>query len=162
MLNSNTNILFKKLNAEGQGEMTSWSSIMEKTSTFPNETIHITPSALCISMAIGIKWCPSWNPLYLQILTMVLSFAVAPIGQLMTLITSIFRVGSITITSTTNTWSSRVMWKLTCNEIPNVRAYHCSFNTMCSLYRMRAYMIFLWRHVWLSIDFRTDNVLDVC
>jgi len=61
------------------------------------------PSASCISMAIGIKWCPSWSLLYLWILTMVLSFAATPIDQLMTLLANIFRVRSITITSTTKT-----------------------------------------------------------
>jgi Fe2+ transport system protein B len=35
-------------------------------------------------MAIKIKQCPSWNLLYLWILTMALSFAIAFVGQLMT------------------------------------------------------------------------------
>jgi hypothetical protein len=38
------------------------------------------PGAQCTSMAIKIKWCSSWSPLYLQKLTMALSFAIAPIG----------------------------------------------------------------------------------
>ncbi len=60
-------------------------------------------SALCTSMAIGIKWCPSWNPLYLQILTMALSSATTPVGQLMTLEATVSRIGSITTTSAMKT-----------------------------------------------------------
>jgi len=67
------------------------------------------PSVLCTSMAIKIKWCPSWNPLYLWILVMVLNFATSPFSQVMTLIAIVFRVGSVTTTSTTKTWSSWVM-----------------------------------------------------
>jgi hypothetical protein len=64
---------------------------------------------LCISMTIGIKWCPSWNLLYLWILTMVLSFAVALTNRLMTLVLIVSHVRLITITSTIKTWSLWVM-----------------------------------------------------
>jgi hypothetical protein len=67
------------------------------------------PSALCISMAIGIKWCPSWSPLYLRILVMVLSFVVASAGQLMTFKAIVYCVGSVTTTSATKIWFSWVM-----------------------------------------------------
>jgi hypothetical protein len=67
---------------------------------------HLTVT--CISMAIGIKWCPSWSPLYLQILTMVLSFTTTLVGRLMTFKAIVFHIRSITITSTMNTSSSRV------------------------------------------------------
>jgi len=40
--------------------------------------------ALCTSMAIRIKWCPSWNLLYLWILAVALSSIIALAGQLMT------------------------------------------------------------------------------
>jgi hypothetical protein len=40
------------------------------------------PSALCTSMAIIIKWCPSWSLLYFQILAMGLSFVATPIGKM--------------------------------------------------------------------------------
>jgi hypothetical protein len=42
MLKSNTNMLFKKLNAK-QKRKTFQSLIMKKTSTLSNEMIHITP-----------------------------------------------------------------------------------------------------------------------
>jgi len=51
------------------------------------------PSALCTSMAIGIKWRPLWNLLYLQILAMVLSFATTPISQIMTFEATVSHVG---------------------------------------------------------------------
>jgi hypothetical protein len=55
----------------------------------------------CTSKAIGIKWCPSWSLLYLQILTMVLSFAVAHVGQLMTLKAHISFIMSVITTLAT-------------------------------------------------------------
>ncbi len=63
----------------------------------------------CTSMAIGIKWCPSWNPLYLWILIMVLNFVATPIGWLMTFKATIFCIKSITTTLATKTWSSKIM-----------------------------------------------------
>jgi cytochrome c biogenesis protein CcdA len=59
--------------------------------------------APCTSMAIGIKWCPSWNPLYLWILTMALNSAIALASQLMTLKVIISHIKSITTTSATKT-----------------------------------------------------------
>jgi len=40
------------------------------------------PGEPCTSMAIGIKWCPSWNPLYLWILTMMLISTTTHASQL--------------------------------------------------------------------------------
>jgi hypothetical protein len=59
----------------------------------------------CTSMAIRIKWCPSWNSLYLQILAMALSYIATPTSRLMTLKAIVFRIRSITTPSTTKTWS---------------------------------------------------------
>jgi hypothetical protein len=42
MLKSDINTLPRKLNAKRQGQMTFRSSIVEKTGTFLDETIHIT------------------------------------------------------------------------------------------------------------------------
>jgi len=61
---------------------------------------------------------------------MVLSSAIAPIGQSMTFITTIFRVGSVTTTLATKTWSSRFMYILIYNEAFDVRAYHHSPHIM--------------------------------
>jgi len=61
------------------------------------------PCAPCISMAIGIKWCLSWNPLYLQILTMALSSVTTLASRLMTLVATVSHVESIATTSTTKT-----------------------------------------------------------
>jgi hypothetical protein len=65
--------------------------------------------APCTSMAIGIKMCPSWSHLYLWILVMMLSFVAAPVGQLMTLVTTVFHVGLITTTLATKIWFSQIM-----------------------------------------------------
>jgi hypothetical protein len=65
--------------------------------------------ALCISMAIGIKWCLLWSLLYLKILTMALSSTVAFVGQLMTFKTPIFHGGLITTTLSMKTWSFQIM-----------------------------------------------------
>jgi hypothetical protein len=94
-------------------------------------------------MVIRIKRCPSWNPLYLRILTMAQNFAIAPTSQLITLITTLSYVESITITSTSKTWSSQVMYKLVHNDILDVRAYHHFLHTMCPLFQMKAYMTLL-------------------
>jgi len=49
------------------------SSIMEKTNTLPNETIHITSKCIMHLRDHRNKWCPSWNFLYVQILTTTLN-----------------------------------------------------------------------------------------
>ncbi len=67
------------------------------------------PGAPCTSMAIRIKWCPSWNPLYLWILIMALSSTTTLAGQLMTFKATISYVRSITTTLATKTWSSWVI-----------------------------------------------------
>jgi hypothetical protein len=67
------------------------------------------PGAPCISMAIEVKWCPSWSPLYLWFLVMALSSTTTHVGQLMTLEVIITCVRSLTTTLATKTWSSWVM-----------------------------------------------------
>jgi hypothetical protein len=64
------------------------------------------PGVWCTSMAIGIKWCPSWSPLYLWILTMTLSSIVTLASWLMTFEAIVSRVRLVTTTLATNTWSS--------------------------------------------------------
>jgi hypothetical protein len=44
---------------------------------------------------IEIKWCPSWSSLYLQILTMILSFTITPLNnQLMTFVATLSPMSS--------------------------------------------------------------------
>ncbi len=57
----------------------------------------------CTSMAVGIKWCPSWSPLYLWILPMVLNFVATPIGWLMTFEATVSRIKLVTNTLATKT-----------------------------------------------------------
>jgi hypothetical protein len=78
-------------------------SIMEKTGTFPNETIHIMPGGVMHLHGNWNKMVPLMKPLYLRILTMALSFIVTLIGQLMTLEAIVFHIGSITTTLATKT-----------------------------------------------------------
>jgi len=59
--------------------------------------------APCTSMAIKIKWCLSWIPLYLRILAITLNFTTTPTSQVITFVATIFHVKSITTTSTTKT-----------------------------------------------------------
>ncbi len=94
----------------------------------------------CTSMAIRIKWCLSWSPLYLWILAVTLSSAVALVGWLITLKATISYVEVVTITLTMKAWSFWMMKWSACNEIPNVKAYHRSFQTLCPFFRTRAYM----------------------
>jgi hypothetical protein len=122
--------------------MTCGSCIVEKMSTFLMKQSISRQGALCTSMAIGIKWCPSWSPLYLWILVMVLSFITTFAGQLMTFEATFFRIESISTTSTMETWSSRVMYISTHNETIDVRVYHHSLHIMCPFFRMKAYMTF--------------------
>jgi hypothetical protein len=77
-------------------------SIVKKTSTLLDDTIHI--SFGCIVHLHG-----HWNKvmplisLYLQILVMTLNFIIALIGWLMTLEVIVFHIELITITSTMKT-----------------------------------------------------------
>jgi hypothetical protein len=88
------------------------------------------PDVSCTSMMIKIKWCPSWNTLYLWILAMALSSATALVGRLMTLIATVFYVRSITTTSTTKTWSSRnhvkidLQWNSSCKGVLSFSPYN--------------------------------------
>jgi hypothetical protein len=99
------------------------------------------PGVLCTSMAIGIKWCPSLSPLYLQILTMVLSSTTTLVGRLMAFKVTFTYIKSITTTLTMKTWSFQVMYKSAHNKTPNVRACHHSFHVTCPLSWTRAYMM---------------------
>jgi hypothetical protein len=80
--------------------------------------------------------------LYLQILAMALSSAIAPVGWLMTLETTIFRVRSLTTTLTTKTWSFQVMKRLARNETLDIKVYHRSLQIACPLSWTKAYMTF--------------------
>jgi hypothetical protein len=60
-------------------------------------------------MAIKIKWCPSLSLLYLWILAMALSFAIAPVGRLMTVKATISHIGLLTTTSAMKTWFFQIM-----------------------------------------------------
>jgi len=51
---------------------------MEKMSTLPNETIHVTPKYVYTSMTIKIRWCLLLSPLYQWILAMTLSSTTPP------------------------------------------------------------------------------------
>jgi hypothetical protein len=116
----------------------------------------------CTSMAIEIKWCPSWSPLYLQILTMTLCFITTPVGQLMTFIPTISYVKSITITSTTKTCSSRVMYRSIHNETLDIKMYHHFFHTTCPLSRTKPYMMSLMASCLVFFAFLINNVLNAC
>ncbi len=61
------------------------------------------PNALCTSMAIGVKWCPSWSLLYLWNLILALSFATTLDGRLMTFVTTISHVRLLITTLATKT-----------------------------------------------------------
>ncbi len=96
--------------------------------------------APCTSMAIIIKWFPSWSPLYLLILTMVLNFTIIHANQLITFETIVSRIKSITTASAIKTWSSQVMYRLDHNESSYIRAYPCSFHITCPFFWTKTYM----------------------
>ncbi len=72
--------------------------IVEKTSTLSNETIHITFECAMHLHGHQNKVVLLIKPLYLRILAMALNSTNILVGQLMTLETTISRVGLITIT----------------------------------------------------------------
>jgi RsiW-degrading membrane proteinase PrsW (M82 family) len=72
--------------------MTSLLFIMEKTNTLLNETIHIMPGCAMHLHGHWNKMVAFMKPLYLRILVMVLSFATAPVGQVMTFKAIVFCV----------------------------------------------------------------------
>jgi hypothetical protein len=86
-------------------------------------------------MAIGIKWCP----LYLWVLTMALSFAIACVDQLMTLEAIVSRVKSMT---TTLTMKILGHVEINSNETLDIKVYHRSFHIACPLSLASAYMMF--------------------
>ncbi len=65
-------------------------------------TSHLGVS--CTSMAIKIKWCPSWSFLYLQVLTMALSFTCTPASWLMTLEATISWIKLVVATLALGSW----------------------------------------------------------
>jgi hypothetical protein len=105
--------------------------------------------AQCISMAIEIKWCPSWNPLYLQNLIMVLNSTATFVGQLMTFKDTISCwVSNHHIGNEDLVFSGHV--EIGCNETLHVRAYHCSLHIACPFFWVRAYMTF-WMALYVVI-----------
>ncbi len=96
--------------------------------------------ALCTSGAIGIKWCPSQSPLYLQILAMGLSFVFALDVWLMTLVFTIFYGELIIKSLATKICSSWVMERSAHNETSNVWVYHYSIHATSPFFLSRAYM----------------------
>jgi hypothetical protein len=84
-------------------------SIMEKTSIFPDEKIHITFECVVHLHGHRNKVMPLMKPLYLQIIAMALSLKVAPINELMAFKDIVFYVKLIIITSTMKTWFFQVM-----------------------------------------------------
>jgi len=66
-------------------------------------------NALCTSMAIKIKWCLSWNRLYLQFLTMALNSPSAPTSRVMTFKAIVSHIRWVTTTLTMRTWFFWVM-----------------------------------------------------
>jgi hypothetical protein len=123
MLKSNIKMLLKKLNAKRQRQTTFQSLWKRWTHSLMKRSISHLHVA-CTFMAIGIKWCPSWSPLYLRILAMVLSFTTTHVGWLMTFVAFIFHVQSIATTLATKTLSHE-SWVH--NKTLDVRVYHCSF-----------------------------------
>jgi hypothetical protein len=83
--------------------MTFRTFILEKTGALPNEMIHISLRCVVHLHDHQNKMVPLMKPLYLWILTMVLRFATTPIGRLMTFEATVFRIRSVTTTSTTKT-----------------------------------------------------------
>jgi hypothetical protein len=63
----------------------------------------LRPSAPCTSMAIRIKWCPSWSLLYLWNLLMALSYTITFVSRLMTLESIVSCIGLISTTLATKT-----------------------------------------------------------
>jgi hypothetical protein len=76
---------------------------MAKTGTFPNEMIHIMPRCVVHLHGHYNKMVPFMKPFILAILAMVLSFAIALVGQLMTLEAIVSCLRLVTITSTMTT-----------------------------------------------------------
>jgi hypothetical protein len=79
--------------------MTSQLFIVEKMGTFPNEMIHIMPGCAMHFHGHRNKMVPFIKPSVLANLVMVLSFAVAFVGQLMIFKAIIFYVGLVTTIS---------------------------------------------------------------
>jgi hypothetical protein len=120
-----------------------WSFIVEKTSTFHDEMIHIILGCAMHLHGHQNKLVSLMKPsTYLWILTMALNSPIAPTSQIMTFETIVYHIRSVTTTLTTRTWSFLVMKRLVHNETLDIKAYHHFFHTTCPLFWARAYMTF--------------------
>jgi len=134
MLKINTNMLSKKLNVKKKDKWPFDYLLWKRWAHSLMKQSISCWSVSCTFIAIGIKWCLSWNFLYLWILIMALSSTAALVGQLMTLTAIFFHVELITIPSTTKTWPSWVMWRSIHNETPNIRTYHYLLHIACPFF----------------------------
>jgi hypothetical protein len=96
MLESNTNMLFEKLNARKEDKRPLNHLLWKKQA---HSLIHIMPRCVLHLHGHRNKMVPFLKLfLYLWILTMALSFANAHVGQLITLEAIISQIGLVTIT----------------------------------------------------------------
>ncbi len=120
--------------------MTFRSSIVENMNTFFDETIHITLGCATHLHGHQNKVVPLMKPFIFTNISNGTKFHNTPASQFMTLITIVSYVESITILSTTKTWSSQIMQRLIHNETLDIKAYHHFLHTMCSFFQVKAYM----------------------
>jgi len=113
------------------------------------------------SMVIGIKWCFSWNPIYLRILAMALNSTATPASQLMTFKDIISCVELIITSSAMKIWSFWVMYRLIHDETLDIRAYHHSIKHSHSFEQGHTWCLG-WQYVWLFFNLQTDNELNLC
>jgi hypothetical protein len=145
--------------------MTFWLSIVEKTSTFLDEMIHITPRCAMHLHGHWNKVAPLMNPSIFVDLSNGTKFCSCMCKLINDIHSHYLSCWVVTTTLAIKTWSSWVMKRLVHNEALNVRAYHRSFHTLCPLFRARAYMTFLMASCvticWPSNGQRARCVLDV-
>jgi hypothetical protein len=122
--------------------MTSWLSIMEKTSTFLNETIHITPRCTVHLHGHWNKLVSLMKPSIFANLNDDIKFHNEPIS----------------------TWSERtkfllLMWWLLIRHRKHIivlSIQHAHFFKWGHTWHLK------WHHVWLSTDFQIGNEVSVC
>jgi len=129
---------------------------MEKTSTFPNEMIHITPKYVVHLHGHRNKMVPLMKPFILANFNDGVKFHSCARWS-----TKDSCNHHLSCQVTNHHISNKVLILTSDVKIIDVRVYHYSFHTMCLFFQVRVYMMFWRHHVWLFTNLRMDNVLDV-
>jgi hypothetical protein len=137
-----------------------WSSIVKKTSTIPNEMIHIM---LGCALHLHDHWnkvMPLLKPSIFANLNNGAKFRSYTCWWLITLKATLYCIMLVTTTSTMKSWSSRVMKRATCNKTLDIKRIIVFSKQCVHFLEWKHTWRFGWHYVWPSVDLQTSNDLS--